>query len=155
MLDEMGAFLAVDAAHVRDDRLVFLPQQQPVTQGIFVRILPLDRAGGVVLWDQDIDLRIPYVVVDAVEDTAELALLEVGACAPAPSPDRCGSPPRRLWWHRGDEIRVNDAALSDGRFALPRAIAAAMRTTKSHPFLDKRQRAPSRFRAQRHTEVRP
>jgi hypothetical protein len=58
VLDEMGAFLAVDAAHEGDDWLVFIPQRQPVAQGILVRIFPPYRAGRVVRWDQDIDLRV-------------------------------------------------------------------------------------------------
>ena len=41
VLDEVDALLVVDAADVGDDQLVLLPQQQPVPQGILVRIFPL------------------------------------------------------------------------------------------------------------------
>ena len=108
--DQGHAFLPVQPAHVGDDRAEVVPQPQPVTQGCFHRVLALDVVGAVADRDQRVDLRVPHLVVDAVEHAAELAVMDVQGVPQPPALLGVHGLPRMLRRDRRDEVRVDDAA---------------------------------------------
>ena len=73
----MHALLPIDAADVGDDRFEVLAQPQAVTKSVFIGILLLQRLGGVASREEAVDLRVPDVVIDAIEHPTELLPVEV------------------------------------------------------------------------------
>src|SRR5208337_1566617 len=70
-------FLMVQSAYVRHDGLINLSEEQPVAKRLFVPVFVLDRIDVIPVWDIPVDLRVPYVVVNAVKDAAELLPMDV------------------------------------------------------------------------------
>ena len=75
--NQVDAFLAVQSPDRRHDGLELLGQQEPVPQRPLVGVLAVEPLTAVLLRDQVIDLRVPHVVVDAVEHATELVGMHV------------------------------------------------------------------------------
>jgi hypothetical protein len=111
VLDEVDALLLVEPADVGDDRLELLPQPQPLPQRLLVCVLVIEGVEGVVVCDVLVDLGVPDVVVDPVQDPAELAPVDRQR---VPQPHALVGVqrfPGVLGRHRGHEVGVHDAAL--------------------------------------------
>ena len=111
VMDQLRALLMIEPPDVSDNRLVLVAQHEAFAQHPRVDVLLVDRRRRIPLRDPPVDLRVPRVVVDAVEDPAELAGVYV----------QCGSKtgaligvlrlPGVLGRDGRDEIRIHDPAL--------------------------------------------
>ena len=70
--DEMNPLLAVEPANVGDDRLVAVAQPQALPQRPLVVVFEVERVEAIATRDERVDFGIPCVVVDTVENTAEV-----------------------------------------------------------------------------------
>ena len=75
--DQVHPLLAVEAADVADDRLPGVAEHQAITQGPLVLVLLLDGFDAEPGRDELVHLRVPHAVVQPVEHSAELVLVEV------------------------------------------------------------------------------
>ncbi len=76
MANQVHALLAVQPANISDDRLEPIAQPEPLAQRSLVVVLEIQRIDRIAARDKGIDLWVPRLVIDAVEDSAELASMD-------------------------------------------------------------------------------
>src|SRR6185369_5988326 len=81
--DERNALLMVEPADVADDGLERILQPEPLAQRSFVLELLVQRFDSVADGDVRIKLRIPDIVIYAIEDSTELGVMHVERVAQA------------------------------------------------------------------------
>src|SRR5208283_6134505 len=62
----------VQSSYVRHYGLINLLEEKPVAKCLFVLVFIMDRIDAIPVWYMPVDLGVPYVVVNAIKDTAEL-----------------------------------------------------------------------------------
>src|SRR5215471_20554550 len=123
VVDQVHALLLIQPAHVRDDGAGAVAEPEPVPEHLLVLTLARDVVDRVMGRQVRVGLRVPGVVIDAVENPAELvlALLE-GAAEPggAVIEERFASV---VGGYRGHEVGVKYAALHRVQPAVAEVIA--------------------------------
>ncbi len=112
--DERHAFLLVQPADVADDGLERIPQPEPLPQRLLVLVFVVERVDAVLARDVAVDLRVPDLVINAIEDAADLAAMNLEGVA---QPEVLGGVhdlPGVMGRNRGDEIGIDNARLSSG-----------------------------------------
>src|ERR1051325_2476318 len=109
--DQLHALMMIEPAHVGNDRLELLSQPQPIPKRAFVRVFVLDSTCRVVSRDLGINLGVPHIVINAVEDAAEFLLMNPESSLQA-HPERSVANFKGITRRNGgDEIGIDDAAL--------------------------------------------
>src|ERR1051326_6222630 len=75
--DQRHALLMVQAPHVAEDRLVGLLQPKPLPQRFLVLVFFVPRPNSILARDVAVGFRVPMVIIQAVEDAAKFALMDV------------------------------------------------------------------------------
>ena len=109
----MHPLLHVQPADVGHDGLMLRPQPRALAQGLAVLCLVVDRLDRVVDRNERVLLRVPHVVVDAVEYAAELLSVDVEDVAKAAPLIGMAHLPRVLRRYGGDEVRVDDGSFGE------------------------------------------
>ncbi len=109
--DERHAFLLVQPADVADDGLEHILQPEPLPQGLLVLVLVVERVDAVLARDVAVHLRVPDLVINAVEDAAHLAAMHLQGMAQAEVLGRVQDLPGVTGRDRGDEVGIDNAAL--------------------------------------------
>ena len=91
--------------------LQHIAQPEAISQRGFVREFVVERVDAVFAGDVIVRLRIPHLVVETVQNPAELALMHVQRVAQAVALRRMQDLPAILRRNRRDEIGIDDAAL--------------------------------------------
>ena len=131
--------LAIEAADVGDDRRVLVAERQPLAQRPLVLVLPVQRLDAELGRDEAVDLGVPHVVVDSVQDPAELVLVDMKCVPEAPALVGVRHLPGRAAVTRCDEVRVDDPALHqvDGVGAVLEAFVVEKRSGRVKPVAHK------------------
>ena len=108
--DEMQALLCVEAADIADDRAPACTQQHALAQRRSVVCAIRDGCGVVVPGDVGIDLRVPHLVIEPVQDADELVLVQVQCVAEAKAEVGMTGLPGVMRRNGRDEVRVQDRA---------------------------------------------
>src|SRR5208283_1543725 len=103
----------VQSAYVRHDGLINLSEEQPVAKRLFVPVFVLDRIDVIPVWDIPVDLRVPYVVVNAVKDAAELLPMDVKCMTESVRQFRMPDLPGITGRHGSHKVRIYDACLHE------------------------------------------
>src|SRR5260370_39719771 len=75
MLDEMDAFLRIEATNEGHDRAERFAQPKPFTQSLFINVLVFEILGTIASRYMPVYLRVPNVVVNTVQHTRKLVLV--------------------------------------------------------------------------------
>ena len=111
MVDQVHALLVIEPADVADDRLERIAQPEPLPQRLLVHVLLVERVRAVVPRDPAVDLRVPGLVVDAIEDPAELVAVDVQGVPETAPLGGVADLPGVTGRDGGDEVGVDDPAL--------------------------------------------
>ncbi len=112
--DERHAFLLIQPADVADDGLEHIPQPEPLPQRLLVLVLVVEGVDAVLARDVAVDFRVPDLVIDAIEDAADLGAMDLEGMAQPEVLGRVHDLPGVMGRNRGDEIGIDDARLSSG-----------------------------------------
>src|SRR5262245_41742292 len=69
--DERHAFLVIQPAYITNDGLEHLPKPESLPQSCFVVVLSVERPDPVLTRNMAISFRVPKVVIDPVQNTAQ------------------------------------------------------------------------------------
>lgn len=75
MTDQADAFLLIQSANDGNKGFVSLIKPKPVTEGLFVCVLLIERLDRITLCDEGIDLRVPNIVVHTVQYSSEFSMM--------------------------------------------------------------------------------
>src|SRR6476469_1274445 len=110
MVDEMNAFLVVQTTDKGNNRLVRIAQEQPIAQSFFSFGFSCQIILSVVVRNVAIALRIPHIIINAVEHPAKLVLIQVQSVTQTVAKLAVVSFPSVVWRNSGNKVRVNNAA---------------------------------------------
>jgi hypothetical protein len=103
----------VQSADVRHDGFINLPEEKPVAKRFFVPVFVLDRIDAIPVWDMPVNLRVPYLVVNAIQDTAELLPVDVKGMTQSVRQLGMSYLAGITGRHGGYKIRIDDAGLHE------------------------------------------
>jgi hypothetical protein len=103
----------VQSAYVRYDGLINLPEEKPVAKRLFVPVFVLDCIDAIPGWDMPVDLGVPYVVVNAIEDTAELLPMDVKCMTESVRQFGMSNLPGITGRHGSHKVRIDNAGLHE------------------------------------------
>src|ERR1035441_8196783 len=79
--DERHAFLLIQPADVADNGLKCILQPEPLPQRLLVLVLVIERVDAVLARDVAVDFGVPNVILDAIEDAANLGAMDLESVA--------------------------------------------------------------------------
>jgi len=127
VLDQVDALLHVESADEGDHRLRRIPHLEPPAQGLGVAAAPLDRLHAVGHRNEGIAFGVPHLVVETVQNPAELSLVEVQDVAEAAPLGARAHLPGVVRRDRGDEVGIDDGPLGEVECQGIRIVGQAIR----------------------------
>src|SRR5437773_6855338 len=109
--DERHTLLVVEPAHVADQRLENVLQPKPLPQGVFVRVLIVQGFNPILAGNVAIGFRVPNIIIDAVQNAADLVAVNIKRVAQAIVLGRIHDLPGITRRNGAHEIGIDDAAL--------------------------------------------
>src|ERR1039457_964890 len=107
--DERHAFLLIQPADVADNGLKCILQPEPLPQRLLVLVLVVEGVEAVLARDVAVDFRVPNVILDAIEDAADLGAMDLESVAQPEILGRVHDLPGVMGRDRGDEVGIDDA----------------------------------------------
>src|ERR1035437_7877384 len=107
--DERHALLLIQPADVADDGPERIPQPKPLPQRLLVLVLVVERVDAVLTRDMAVDLRVPDLVIDAIEDAAKLGAMDLEGIAQPEVLGRVDDLPGGMGRNRRHEVGIDNA----------------------------------------------
>src|ERR1039458_3903321 len=107
--DERHAFLLIQPADVTDNGLKHILQPEPLPQRLLVLVLVIERVEAVLARDVAVDFGVPNVILDAIEDAADLGAMDLESVAQPEILGRVHDLPRVMGRDGGDEVGIDNA----------------------------------------------
>ncbi len=107
--NEVHAFLMVQSANEGNDGTELFAEPKPITKSVFVDVFIIDGFQGKAFGNVRVGLRIPDVVIEAIENAAELSVMNAEDALKAHAEVAVTNFGAISWRDGGDKIRIDDA----------------------------------------------
>src|SRR5208337_3835511 len=103
----------VQSSYVRHYGLINLLEEKPMAKCLFVFVFVMDCIDVIPVWDMPVDLGVPYFVINAIKDTAELLPMDVKGMTESVRQFGMLDLPGITGRHGSHKVRIDDAGLHE------------------------------------------